>query len=119
MRLFFSPPISFGAAPITKVIAKEFRIARREFRPPRDVRNRRTDAFAASPLSGRPFGADLERRFGSTAVTGDWASILAEPVGAEGRGVDERRFARHHLGQKPPRDRPEGEAEVVVAEVEP
>src|SRR5271165_1401892 len=44
---------------------------------------------------------------------------LPEPLRPERGGIDDRQFARHHLGEEPAADRPERQAEVVVGEVEP
>jgi hypothetical protein len=49
-----------------------------------------------------------------------WLSVrLKKPLRPVGARVDERVFPRHHLCQEPRRCRPQGEAQVVMAEIRP
>ena len=45
--------------------------------------------------------------------------LCSKPFRLERRGIDERRLAGHHVGEKPGGDGAERQAEMVMAEVEP
>ena len=54
-----------------------------------------------------------------TSIPSGEGRLTSEPLRPERRGIDQRRFAAHQLRQQAPADRAEGQAEMVVAEVEP
>src|SRR5690242_10215680 len=67
--------------------------------------------LVVSPVARRPES--------SISVGCIWETSSDEPVPSERRGIDERRLAAHHLGDEPAADRAEGQAEMVVGEVQP
>src|ERR1700690_1381699 len=55
----------------------------------------------------------------TVAMRGLQGKGSSEALGAERRGIDDGRFARHHLRQQPTADRTQREPPILVAEVEP
>ena len=76
--------------------------------------------FRTARMSANTAAASGESSASLSNLTVAISSLrFKEPFDAERRGVDERRFARHHLREQPAADRAERQAEMLMAEIEP